>query len=155
MITLEVDTVNPTITLKGQSNVTITVGGSYSDLGATASDNKDGDITSTIVVNNPVDTTTIGVYTVRYNVKDSSGNPAVEVIRTVNVVGKSNDATLSSIKVDGVSIIGFSPNTLNYEVPYDLLIPPEITTSLTDLNAQVNVIQASSFEQTAIVTVTA
>ena len=34
---------------------------------------------------NPVDTSTLGSYTVTYDVKDSSGNSAVQVVRNVNV----------------------------------------------------------------------
>ena len=59
---------------------------SYTDAGATASDTEDGDVTGSLVINNPVDITTVGVYTVTYNVTDSNSNDAVEVSRTVNVV---------------------------------------------------------------------
>ena len=34
---------------------------------------------------NPVDPSTVGVYTVTYNVSDAAGNPAVEVTRTVTI----------------------------------------------------------------------
>lgn len=56
------------------------------DDGATAIDNVDGDITASIVVDNPVDITTLGTYTITYNVSDAAGNAAVEITRTVNVV---------------------------------------------------------------------
>ena len=62
------------------------VGTSYTDAGATASDNIDGDITSNITTVNNVDTDVVASYTVTYNVSDSSGNAATEVTRTVNVV---------------------------------------------------------------------
>ena len=65
------------ITLTG-SDVSQEVGGSYTDAGATALDNIDGDITSNIATVNPVDPSTVGVYTVTYNVSDAAGNPAVE-----------------------------------------------------------------------------
>ena len=73
------------ITLLGEATVTLEVGTSYTDSGATASDNYDGDITSNIVSVNTVDTSTIGTYTVTYNVSDANGNAAAEVTRTVNV----------------------------------------------------------------------
>ena len=61
------------------------MGSTYTDLGATASDNYDGDITDDIVTVNNVDTSVIGSYTVTYNVSDDAGNAATEVTRTVNV----------------------------------------------------------------------
>jgi hypothetical protein len=65
--------------------VTVTVGDPYTDAGATAADTLDGDLTAKIVTTNPVDTAVIGNYTVAYNVKDSSGNAAAPVTRTVRV----------------------------------------------------------------------
>lgn len=76
----------PVITLLGDATVNLLQGAIYTDAGATASDNKDGNITNNIIINNPVDTSIIGVYTVTYNVQDSAGNSALEVTRTVNVI---------------------------------------------------------------------
>ena len=51
--------------------ITVEVGSTYTDLGATASDNYDGDITADVVVGGDnVDTSVIGSYTVTYNVSD-------------------------------------------------------------------------------------
>ena len=82
---LVVDTIAPVITLVGDATVTVQVGDTYTDAGATATDNYDGDLTSSIVVTGSVDTSTIGTYTVTYNVSDASGNAADSVTRTVNV----------------------------------------------------------------------
>ena len=79
------DTTAPVITLVGDTQITVEVGSTYTDLGATASDNYDGDITADIVTVNNVDTSVIGTYTVTYNVSDDAGNAATEVTRTVNV----------------------------------------------------------------------
>ena len=79
------DTTAPVITLVGDAQITVEVGTTYTDLGATASDNYDGDITADIVTVNNVDTSVIGSYTVTYNVTDIGGNAASEVTRTVNV----------------------------------------------------------------------
>ena len=57
----------------------------YTDAGATATDNYDGDLTSSIVTVNSVDTSVVGSYTVTYNVSDAAGNAATQVTRTVNV----------------------------------------------------------------------
>ena len=75
----------PVISLIGESSVTIEVFSSYND-DATAIDNYDGDITSSIVSTVDVDPSILGVYTISYNVSDSSGNTAIEVTRNVNVV---------------------------------------------------------------------
>ena len=80
------DAIPPVITLNGASNVSLNVGETYTDVGATANDNVDGDITANIMTVNPVDTTTAGTYTVTYDVNDTAGNSAVQVTRTVNVV---------------------------------------------------------------------
>ena len=80
-----VDTTPPVITLIGEPSVTVRKGTAYSDPGATAYDNTDGDITNRIVMYGIVDTGTAGVYTISFNVIDSAGNKAATVTRTVNV----------------------------------------------------------------------
>ena len=79
-----VDTIKPVITLIGNASEVINVGTSYTDAGATASDNKDGVITANIVTTNDyVDA--VGTYTFHYNVTDQTGNKADEVIRSIEV----------------------------------------------------------------------
>jgi hypothetical protein len=80
-----VDTTKPVITMLGTSPVTVKRWGTYKDAGATASDNYDGNITSRIVTVNKVNVWVLGTYKVTYDVKDSSGNAAVQVVRTVTV----------------------------------------------------------------------
>ena len=91
------DTTPPEITLVGSATVTIEAGTTYSDAGASALDNYDGDITSAIVTTNPVDTSVLGSYTITYNVVDTNGNSAEEVTRTVLVI----DSTLPIITLLG------------------------------------------------------
>jgi len=79
-----IDTEAPVITLIG-TDANISVGDTYTDAGATATDNVDGNLTATIVTSNPVDTTTAGTYTVTYDVNDTARNSAVPVSRTVTV----------------------------------------------------------------------
>ncbi|MDH5764163.1 MAG: DUF5011 domain-containing protein, partial [Nitrospinota bacterium] len=81
------DTTAPALSLLGNTPVTVEGGAAYSDAGATASDIVDGDLTASIVVGGlPINTSVLGTHTVTYNVTDSSGNAAVQVTRTVNVV---------------------------------------------------------------------
>lgn len=82
------DTTAPEITLIGEAEITLMMGEAYNDSGATASDEKDGDITSDIQSSGIelVDTSKVGTYTISYNVSDASGNEANAVIRTVQVI---------------------------------------------------------------------
>ncbi len=81
-----VDTTPPNITILGDNPVYLEVGlwVGYTDAGATAFDNVDGNISGNVSIDiDDVGAASIGVYTVYFNVNDSSGNPAVEVNRTV------------------------------------------------------------------------
>lgn len=88
------DTVAPVITLNGESPVSVTIGAAYTDAGATALDNFDGDISPKIVTENLVNTSSVGEYRVTYNVKDAKENAATEVVRTIHVV--ANKSLLTS-----------------------------------------------------------
>lgn len=90
----------PTINLNGSSVATVEVNTNYTDLGATAIDTEDGNITADIATLNPVDITTVGTYTVSYNVIDSNSNSAVQVTRTVDIV----DTTPPTIALNGNSV---------------------------------------------------
>jgi hypothetical protein len=78
------DLTPPVIALMGEPNISITQGEEYVDEGATAEDDTDGDITSNIIVENAVDVSTVGTYTVSYSTTDLAGNRA-EITRTVEV----------------------------------------------------------------------
>ena len=79
------DTTNPVIKLTGSSSINLTVGDTFTDPGVTATDDVDGNITSSISISGSVDTSTAGTYTISYNVSDAAGNAATEVQRTVIV----------------------------------------------------------------------
>lgn len=80
------DNTAPVIELTGFDRVEVLVGGLYFDPGATASDNRDGDISGQIAVTSTVNTAIAGSYEVIYNVSDATGNAALELKRIVNVV---------------------------------------------------------------------
>jgi len=95
------DVVAPVITLNGSATVNIMVGDTFTDPGATATDDLDGDITSNIVVaGDTVDVNTAGTYIITYNVSDAAGNAAAEVTRTVIVAsdggGEFDDGLLTN-----------------------------------------------------------
>jgi hypothetical protein len=79
------DTTPPTLTLRGAQSVSLTINSAYTDAGATATDSTDGDLTSRIVVENPVNTALLGTFTITYSVSDRSGNVAAPLTRTVTV----------------------------------------------------------------------
>jgi len=97
------DVTAPVITLNGASTINLNVGETYTEQGATASDNVDGDITANIVTGgDPVDTNSAGTYVVIYNVSDAAGNTATQVTRTVNVIA---DTTAPVITLIGAATI--------------------------------------------------
>lgn len=67
------DTTPPAITLNGSTNITITAGGKYAEVGATALDLVDGAVTPT-VGGQTVLTSTVGTYVVTYTAIDIAGN---------------------------------------------------------------------------------
>jgi hypothetical protein len=82
-----IDDIGPIITLIGPESITLEAGiDTYTEQGATATDNVDGDVTADIAISGAVDTTTVGTYTIRYDVTDGQGQEAVTADRTVNVV---------------------------------------------------------------------
>ncbi|WP_081988251.1 immunoglobulin-like domain-containing protein [Psychroserpens jangbogonensis] len=100
------DTTAPVITIIGSANISLELGDSYSDQGATASDNIDGDLTSSINVGgDTVDTNVVGLYTITYNVSDAAGNAATQVTRTVTV---NPDTTAPVITLNGASTINLN-----------------------------------------------
>jgi hypothetical protein len=98
-----IDTTAPVITLNGDSNIDITKGRAYSDAGATALDDRDGDISSKITTEGSVDTSKEGTYSIIYRVEDASGNRAEER-RVINVVIEA-DTTAPVIRLNGDSNI--------------------------------------------------
>ena len=98
-----VDGIAPVIVLLGPDSVSVETGTVYVDAGATASDNFDGDLPGSIETVNPVDTAVLGAYTVTFNVTDSSGNPAAQVTRTVNVVD-STPPVIALVGLDPVTV---------------------------------------------------
>ncbi len=99
-----VDTVPPAIALLGSASVSLQVGASYSDAGATAYDAYDGDVTARIVKSGSVNTSAAGTYTLAYNVSDASGNAAATVTRTVTVTSGA-DTTRPVITLIGSSTV--------------------------------------------------
>lgn len=92
-----VDTIAPTITLKGEKEVTVIEGNVYQDLGCIAVDNFDEKVNNKVQVINRVNTQISGIYEVIYNVVDESGNKA---LATRKVIVKPKDLDNSNNYLD-------------------------------------------------------
>jgi len=80
------DTTSPVITLTGSNPQIVEQGNVYTEFGATAFDNINGNLTSLITINSSaVNTLLLGTYPVNYSVSDNAGNIGTAT-RWVNVV---------------------------------------------------------------------
>ncbi|NQZ27018.1 MAG: BspA family leucine-rich repeat surface protein [Colwellia sp.] len=148
------DTTAPKITLKGENTISHNAGHTYNDLGATAIDNIDGDITVTLT--GAVDSNVIGTYTLTYSATDDAGNEN-SLIRTVNVadlagpvitLNGGNNITLAQYftynelgatafdYVDGDVIVGEPTG----ELDHNTLGQYQLTYSATDLAGNVTTV---------------
>jgi hypothetical protein len=79
-----VDTTNPVVTLIGDSDISLSQYGTYTEFGATASDNSLESLT--VVITNPPDMNIAGDHTVLYTATDSTGNTH-QIGRLVHIIG--------------------------------------------------------------------
>ena len=70
---LEISDSKPIITLNGEEDVIIEVGGNYIEQGVFATDSSDGILTNSVIKTNNIDTEKIGEYEVVYQVTNSRG----------------------------------------------------------------------------------
>ena len=78
------DDEKPVITLNGDKDIFIPLGGEYIDEGISAIDNCDQDITSKVKVTDNIDNTKVGDYKIEYQVKDNSNNKST-ITRNIKV----------------------------------------------------------------------
>lgn len=99
------DVIAPVITLKGNQNQSLLVGGSYSEAGFAAVDECDGDITANVTVEGSVNTQQAGTYTITYKVADSSGNEttAQRTVKVKNPIVATGDKVIYLTFDDGPS----------------------------------------------------
>lgn len=132
-----VDAGAPVITLNGNTTVSLYVGGSYSDAGATATDNVDGNITSNIITTSNVNTSVVGTYTVTYRVTDSVGNEATPVVRTVRVIGVNlADVSVGQLHYRSMAL---------YNNQYYIYWPSGTSIGYRILNSQLQTVSSGSF----------
>lgn len=141
-----VDSVAPVVSLVGSSQVYLEVGAIYYEVGASAIDNHDGDITEKITMQgNLVNTSVPGTYVLNYAVQDHAGNTS-SINRTVTVFnneaptvvfgmnGNSTYAKTRSTSVlvsDNVAVVASS---LKYQWTTSTTTPTEASFSTTFTN---------------------
>ena len=89
------DGIAPTITLNGDSDITIQAGTRFEDPGCTAKDSHGNDISDNVSVSDNISTYRAGTYTITYSVTDKFGNET-SIDRTVTVEAVKQTATTSS-----------------------------------------------------------
>lgn len=105
--TIEVsDVIAPVITITGDINIALNIGDTYTEQGATATDDVDG--TATVTTSGAVNTALPGTYIITYSATDNAGNNST-VDRTIVV----SDVTAPVITLTGPANI-----TLGINVPY-------------------------------------
>lgn len=145
------DTERPVITLLGSNPLDMDQYTSYVEPGFTAIDNRDGDITSSVVVTGSVDTATVGSYVLTYTVSDQAGNTATAT-RTVRVNPvqsiNENELLMALIQVfpnpanSNIKIHASSFNTLPLHVSITDLTGRRIiekTYNRKDVNDEINI----------------
>jgi len=87
------DTVAPVVTLTGEAAMEVMVGDTFTDPGATAVDDTDGDLTTHIIVSGAVDTAPAGLYELTYSATDAAGNTG-SVSRVATVIATVDTSTM-------------------------------------------------------------
>jgi len=104
-----IDVTPPVITLNGEWNITLEQHAVYTELGATAQDAVDGNVS--VNISGIVDTSTIGNYTIFYTAQDNSGNES-NATRTITII----DVTPPVITLNGQSAITLEQNAVYTEL---------------------------------------
>jgi hypothetical protein len=129
----------------GSNPTNINVGGTYSDSGATALDETDGNITSKIAVTGTVNPNVVGSYTITYTVKDLADNQ-VTATRAVNVLdnviptvafGTNGNSTYAKSRSTTVTVsdnVSVNPSSLKYQWTTSTTAPTEASFSTTFTN---------------------
>lgn len=109
-----VDTISPEITLNGDKELTVFVGGKYEEKGAKATDNYDGDLTEKISKTGEVDTSKAGTYEIVYKVSDSSKNETTVTRKVVVKVRQPKDLSCGAA---GTIYLTFDDGPNSYYTP--------------------------------------
>lgn len=114
-IHVEKDVTRPVITIIGESTTIVYIGDEYEELGATAWDAVDGDITDNIIITSNVDVTAKALYNIDYRVTDSAGNIGIES-RIVWV--QDGTPTLITKVTEGIVYTNSTLISFDWEIKY-------------------------------------
>ncbi len=131
-----IDTTAPVISRIGEEQVEFRLDDSYSDLGATASDNMDTGVS--VTTSGSVDTSVAGIYTITYSAVDTAGNEAIPVTRSVEVYRKSGGSGGGGARIaapDSQELAGrvLGASTYNFTVDLTVGAKGEDVTALQNL----------------------
>jgi hypothetical protein len=137
------DTTPPVITLVGSASVTSVLNAAYTDQGATANDNKDGDITSKITSTGWIaaDKDLTGTYTITYSVTDAAGNTGTAT-RTV-IVKNDAEAAYAGTYTSAMETDANGPYTYQTAKPF-------IVTASTTVNNRVIMNRLGDFDNNTV-----
>lgn len=142
----ETDFDKPVISLVGTSTVNVEKGGTYVEAGFTATDPTEGNLTSLVTAVGMVNTSVAGTYFITYDVKDSTGNAADSVIRTIKVFdseglavafepnGNTKYLSKHSTNVIVTDNVAVNPSSLKYQWTKSTTAPTEASFSTTFTN---------------------
>lgn len=108
-----IDQEAPSITLLGSNVYTMLVNDSYEESGVVVKDNSDEDLLENVVIQNNVDATKPGTYSINYIVRDSSGNEAMTsrtVVVRYNYTNNSNSVLTNRFTDNGIFLTGLVNN---------------------------------------------
>ncbi len=106
-----IDKQKPTITLNGTKKIFVIQNQSFTDPGATCSDNHD-DACTVNVSGDTVDTAVVGTYTITYDATDQAGNAATQKTRTVKVSPDSDNDGLTDLEETNYGTDPNDPNSI-------------------------------------------
>ncbi|MBI4647905.1 MAG: DUF5011 domain-containing protein [Bacteroidia bacterium] len=115
------DLIPPVIKLNGSESIQLDLYELYIEYGATAEDNKDGDLTDRINLINNININRLGKYQVIYSVTDYSGNTEIKS-RSVDVVFRTNTDTISNDTIPPVITL-FGPNPMYIKINIEYIEP--------------------------------
>jgi N-acetylmuramoyl-L-alanine amidase len=108
-----VDNESPVITMLGSNVYTMLVNDTYDEAGVLVSDNSLEDLSGKVIIESNLNTSYPGVYSIKYSVKDSSGNESF-IVRTVIVrysyVNNSNSIISNSFTENALFLKGSYSN---------------------------------------------
>ncbi|MES2654099.1 MAG: immunoglobulin-like domain-containing protein [Bacteroidota bacterium] len=143
-VAINKDNVKPVISLLGNNIVRTEINKTFNDPWVLATDNIEGNIAGRVQIVSTLDTSNLGVYTIKYFVKDYSGNVSDTLIRTV-IVELNNTGP-------AIALLGGSTVRTNVKTPF--VDPGVIALDNTGADISANVVKTTDLNENVIGTYT-